>query len=912
MRIKSAPFFLLLGMLIIGLGPVFQTQAQTNDRITGFFPGVSFERFAESIERDTPYRIYFKKSDVQDLKVSIQATNDRIEDVLTAVFVGTDLKFAISKSKEVFVTKGQEIKVSFPSDFFELAQSTRFSEGKQDEFVRNRRYTLGGPGPGTEATITGQVTSLEKNTPIEGAVVYDKESMRQTITDAEGRYRLVLPKGNLTLMIQNIGGYTEQRLLDLQGNSELDLTIGESIFSLGEVVVQSGAISNISRPEMGVQSLTVSQVKKLPAVMGEVDIIKGLLTLPGVNTAGEASVGFNVRGGAADQNLILLGQHTLFNPSHLFGFFSAVNSDMVQGVELYKAGIPANYGGRLSSVLQVTPKVGRSDKIGGSGGIGPMTSRLSLDGPLGKKTNFILGTRLTYSDWLLDFLEDRADLGASRAFFSDFNGVIQHELGSNDKLELSAYFSKDRFQFDPDTVYSYANQNVALSWTHYFNDQLEATFSFGQDGYQFDVQGEDNLLNAYQYQFGLKQQFLKAQFRQEKGDRHVLSYGLHAIRIQLNPGEINPYGVESIVIPEKVEDEQGIDASIFFGDEFEINDQWTVSGGLRYNLFSALGPRNVPQYAEGAPYLPENIIGEESFSKGNWMKTYHGPEFRLSARYALNNWSSLKAGVNSMRQNIHLLSNSSVITPTDTWKLSDSFIRPQRGIQYALGYFRNLEQNRIEFSAEVYYRTMQNLLDYRSGATIVLNKRIEQDVLLTRGKSYGLELFLRKNTGTVNGSISYTYSRSLLQTDPSEQKEQINGSSWYSSNFDQPHTANVVLNVEMSRRVNSTFAGKYSTGRPVTLPISKFEYGGSERVYFSERNGFRVPDYFRLDWSVNLEGNHKVKKLAHGSWSFGIYNILGRNNVYSVYFIPENGKLQGYQLSIFASQIPFITYNFKF
>ena len=886
--------------------------AQQSERISGFFPGVRFSRFVDAVERDTPYRFYFKSSEVDSIQVNLTADNDRIENVLNEVFKGTDFKYAITGAKEVFITRSQPAVVEFPQDYFLRTQSATGALGSEDEFVRNRRYLLGTPGPGTEAVISGQVISLEKNNPIEGAVVYDKESMRQTITDGDGNYRLTLPKGDLTLLVQNIGGYTEQRLIRLQGDAQLDMSIGESIFSLVEVVVQSGAISNISRPEMGVQTLSVSQVKRLPAVMGEVDIIKGLLTLPGVNTAGEASVGFNVRGGAADQNLILLGQHTLFNPSHLFGFFSAVNSDMVQEVELYKAGIPVSYGGRLSSVLQVTPKVGRSDKIGGSGGIGPLTSRLSLDGPIGANTNFTLGTRLTYSDWLLDFLEERADLGASRARFADFNGSIQHRLGEKDVLELSGYYSRDAFQFDPDTLYSYSNQNFALAWTHYFNDQVEATFSVGQDKYDFQVDGDDNALNAYRYQFGLKQQFFKAQFRQEKGDRHVLSYGVHLIRLNLQPGEINPSGAESIVIPDQVQSESGLDASFFIGDEFEINDQWTVSGGLRYNLFTALGPRTVPVYGEGAAFLPENITGEQSYSDGEPMKTYHGPEFRFSARYALNNWSSLKAGVNSMRQNIHLLSNSSVITPTDTWKLSDSFIRPQRGIQYALGYFRNMKQNQIEFSAELYYRSMQNLLDYRSGATIVLNDRIEQDVLLTRGKSYGLELFLKKNTGKLNGSISYTYSRSLLQTDPSEQKEQINRSTWYSSNFDQPHTANLVANLELSRRVNTTLAGKYSTGRPVTLPTAKFNYGGSERVYFSDRNAFRVPDYFRLDWSINLEGNHKVNKVAHGSWSLGVYNFLGRANVYSLYFIPEGGQLQGYQLSIFAKPIPFITYNFRF
>ena len=429
------------------------------------------------VEKDSPYRFIFKKEELAEVTVNLQANGDKLEDVLVVIFLKSEFTYTVSKELEVFVFKGEKKAVDFLPNYFQApSKATSLSSTIQDEFVRNRRCTIGVPGPGTEAKLEGTVISLENNLPIEGAIVYEKEAMRQAVTNKEGKFELLVPKGNKTLFIQNIGGYTEQRLLTIQGDATLELSIGEGIFSLNEVVVRSGAMSQVARPEMGVQSLSVQEVRRLPAVMGEVDIIKGLLTMPGVNTAGEASVGFNVRGGAADQNLILMDQNTLFNPSHLFGFFSAINSDMVGGVELYKSGIPASLGGRLSSVLQVNPKKGRSDKIGGSGGIGPMTSRFSLEGPLGEKTTFILGSRLTYSDWLLDFLSDKIDLGASRAAFSDFNGTVTQELSPKDNLRLSGYFSKDSFQFDPDTVYSYSNQNVALTWTHYFSDALEANF----------------------------------------------------------------------------------------------------------------------------------------------------------------------------------------------------------------------------------------------------------------------------------------------------------------------------------------------------------------------------------------------------------------------------------------------------
>jgi hypothetical protein len=329
-------------------------------------------------------------------------------------------------------------------------------------------------------------------------------------------------------------------------------------------------------------------------------------------------------------------------------------------------------------------------------------------------------------------------------------------------------------------------------------------------------------------------------------------------------------------------------------------------------FYQLYGPLTVNQYVSGAPITESNVIGEETFGIGENVKTYHGPEFRVSGRYTLSNQSSIKFGFNTMRQNIHLLSNTSAIAPTDSWKLSDSYIKPQSGGQASLGYYRNLASNRIEFSTEVYYRYMNNLLDYRSGASIILNETIEQDILNSIGKAYGVELLLKKNTGKLKGSLAYTYSRSLLKTSDEPSIEKINNGDFYSSNFDQPHHVVLVANYELSKRVNASVNGNYSTGRPVTLPISKFEYAGSERVYFSDRNAYRIPDYFRIDFSVNLEGNHKVNKLAHSSWSLGIYNVLGRSNPYSVYYTAVEGQLRGYQLSIFARPIPFITYNFRF
>lgn len=907
-------------LLLIGLFFSLAINAQTNNsaKLTGTYLGLPFERFVERVESETPYKFYYKKEDVKDLQVNLQASNTEVRLVLDEVFLNSGLSYSIDSSNRIWVSKGQRVFIDFPNEYFKVQERKDNLSVVSDSlggFDKNKRFIIGKLSDNPEsstAVLSGVVTSIESGNPMNGAIVLEKVNYNQVATDKNGNYQLTLPKGRHTIWVQNIGGFQEQRQIELRGDGVLNMSIEETILSLDEIVVSSGALSNINKLDMGVQSISIAEVKRLPAVMGEVDVLRGVLTMPGVNTVGEATTGFNVRGGAADQNLILYGNSTIFNPTHAFGFFSAFNADVVSGVDLFKGSIPVNYGGRLSSVLQVDPKFGRKDKIGGSGGVGILTSRLSLEGPISDKTTFIIGARTTYSDWALKLLEDEADLNDSKISFYDINANIQHELDEKNILEFTGYASKDNFRFDPDTTYSYQNLNLSLGWRHFFNDQLEGKFTVGRDGYQFGIIGQDNPLNSFDYSFDVNQWFARADFESRRNENHILKFGIHGIQYDINPGRNEPYGEESIVIEDVLQEENAREISAYIGDEYTVNDKLSLSYGARYMFYQLLGPKTINEYVEDAPITESNVIGEKTFAKGENVKTYHGPEFRASARYILDNMSSMKIGFNTMRQNIHLLSNSSSISPTDSWKLSDTYIKPQTGGQGSVGYYRNLAKNKLEFSTEVYYRYMNNLLDYRSGAKIVLNDNIEQDVLNSKGKAYGVEFLLKKPAGQLKGSLAYTYSRSLMKTSDEPSVERINDGEYYSSNFDQPHHLVLVANYEMSKRINTSLNLNYSTGRPITLPISKFDYAGSERVYFSDRNAYRIPDYFRIDFSVNLEGSHKVKKLAHASWSFGVYNLLGRSNPYSVYYVPEDGKLRGYQLSIFARQIPFITYNFRF
>ncbi|WP_339715533.1 TonB-dependent receptor [Cyclobacterium amurskyense] len=899
--------------------------AQTPDqnRISGIFSGVSFERFAQMIESKSDYRMYFKQTDVDTLIININAYESPIEDLLKEVFKSTDLYYSIDNENRVFISKGSALDMKLSPGYFEVQKegnglilaTNDQEEAKDRAFAKNRLWEVGNSNasPGsTSAVLKGQITSFESGEPIIGALIYTTGQNAKSISDEFGNYSITLPKGRHTLIFQNFGAYQEQRQVNILGDGQLNVEMDDNIISLTEVTVTSEKSANIERPEMGLATITVQSLKKLPAVLGEVDVLRAILTLPGVKTVGEASAGFNVRGGAADQNLILFNGSTIYNPTHLFGLFSAFNPDMVESVDLYKAGVPVQFGGRLSSVLDIKSKYGSSEKLKGGGGIGLMTSRLYLEGPLSDKTTFAVGGRTTYSNWLFGFLDEESEFRDSRAAFHDLNLNMKHQLNENNELTFSAYWSKDSFRFDKDTLFNYQNRNLSATWTHYFSDRLEGKFHIGHDQYSFDIQSEQDPLNAFTFGFGMDQSSWKNHFTYDLNDKHKLTLGMNAIYYNLNPGKQVPKGTESILLNERVTRENALETSFFLGDEYEFNPKLMFSYGLRYVVYNYLGPNTVNQYPPNSIKTEDTKTGEEVYAAGDLINTYQGPEVRFSARYALDNFTSIKAGYNSMRQHLHMLTNTSAIAPTDTWKLSDPHLAPQMGQQWAIGFFKNYQSNIIETSIEIYYRKMRNLVDFRSGASLILNDNIEQDVLNTQGRAYGVELMAKKTEGKLNGWISYTYSRSLLKTNPGELGEKVNRGKLYSSNFDQPHDVMLAGNFEFTKRINTSVNANYSTGRPITLPIAKFYYNGSERVFYSDRNDHRIPDYFRVDVSFNIEGNHKVKKLAHASWSLGIYNVLGRANPYSVYFSPENGTIQGYKLSIFARPIPFITYNFKF
>lgn len=909
---------LIFGRLAYAQAPVLSLTTQQ----------ATIDDFANQVEQKTGYTFYYDAAQFDSVRITVNITNQPLTSVLNTAFANTAFKFSVIQ-QQVFITKGREIKTTLAQGIFNnnapvpstpqvnevIAGYDQKDDGVTEASTENKLYQVGAKtadaGKLGNITLSGYVRDAKSGEAVVGASVYAAEAKRGVATDQFGYYTLSLPKGKHVLTIRGIGIRDTRRQINIFSDGKLNIEVQEQITSLSEVVISADKMQNIRGVTMGVTKLDIKSIKQVPTVFGEPDILRVVLTLPGVQSVGEATTGFNVRGGAADQNLILLDDATVYNPSHFFGFFSAFNPDVVKEIELYKSSIPERFGGRLSSVLDVVNREGNKKKFTGTAGIGLLTSRINLEGPLVKdKTSIIFGGRTTYSDWLLKLLP--AEYENSQASFFDLNLGISHQIDEKNNLYFNGYFSRDGFKLNSDTSYNYSNRNFNIKWKHNFNNKLYAVFTVGTDRYQYGVNSTADAVNAYKLNYNISQSNLKADFTHYVNDKHTLTYGLNSIYYKLNPGTYLPNGHESLVMPDIVAPEQALESALYLGDKYDITPEFSVSAGVRFSIFNYLGAKTVNYYAPGLPRNDINLTETITYGKNKVINTYNGPEVRASARYAFSPTFSVKAGYNTLRQYIHLLSNTTAISPTDIYKLSDPNIRPQYGEQVSLGVYNNSNKNTIETSVEVYYKRMRNFLDYKSGATLVLNHTIETDVLNTRGKAYGIELMIRKNSGKLNGWMSYTYSRTFLQQDDPNAGELINDGAFYPANFDKPHAANFTGNYRFTHRYSVSLNFTYSTGRPITLPIGKYFYGDSERVLYSDRNAYRIPDYMRADFSVNIEGNHKVKQKIHSSWSVGVYNLTGRQNPYSTYFVSQNGVVNGYQLSIFARPIPFINYNMRF
>ncbi len=782
------------------------------------------------------------------------------------------------------VKEGAELPAGYFSEVQEDTITVQYGGRPQTASYKNKIYTIGEQSAKKSAKVTGRVIEFETDDPLPGAVVFDENTQTYCTTDSKGYYSLVLPKGENTLHFLYESKEELEFQIDVLGDGSLDVMMNDQVTLLKEAVISANSMEKHRTTALGIESISTRFMGKIPSAFGEGDVVRAVLTLPGIKSVGEASGGFNVRGGSAGENLILFNENTIYNPSHLFGIFSAFNPDIVSGVDVYKSSVPAEYGGRLSSVMKVTSKEGDPQKVRGSLGLGVLTSRIELEGPMVKdKTTLVVGARATYSDWILKRLPSNSSYAGAEAGFFDVNAGVTHRFTPSDNLQLSFYFAHDRFNLADNVSNNYANLNGSIIYRHKGIDSPSWQLAAGYDRYTNQTGDHSWPYAAYDLTTQINQTFLKGWWK-NTFDRHEISFGGQVIGYLMEPGIREPYG-EYSVLNDRLPQEKGLEPAIFASDLFKISDEWSVEAGARVLGFVSLKDH----------------------------KFYAGPELRLSGKYSPTETLSLKAGFNSMRQNIHLISNTSGISPMDTWKLSDSQIKPADGWQGSAGIYWTLISWGLDFSAEAYWKQSRNGLDYRAGAELAMNEKLAEDLIPIRTKAYGAEFMVKKPTGKVTGWLSYTYSRALFREMYDRGVETIAGGDWYNAPYDKPHEFKLVGNWAMTHRFSFSLNMDYSTGRPVTVPVGTYYYKGGFRIAYSDRNIHRIPDYFRVDLAFNVDPGHYLKAIAHSTITLGVYNVLGRKNPYSVYFIADNnGRMHGHMLSIFSTPVPYLNFNILF
>ncbi|MBZ9630657.1 TonB-dependent receptor [Salegentibacter sp. LM13S] len=778
-------------------------------------------------------------------------------------------------------------------------------------------FLFGGINAQETYTLKGTITNASSNETLIGVNIIIPEEQKGVVTNEYGFYSIKLPEGTYMVEISYLGFQSLRDTITITEDTTFNTALTEGSENLDEVVIKSNIEGlNIKSPEMSVNKLSINTIQKLPAVFGEVDIIKSLLLLPGVSNAGEGASGFNVRGGAVDQNLILLDEATIFNSSHLFGFFSVFNPDAVKDLKLYKGGIPAKYGGRVSSVLDIYQRDGNSKEFKAQGGIGVISSRLLAEGPIVKdKGSFLIGGRSSYAHLFLKLADN-----PNSAYFYDLNTKLTYSLNENNKLLFSGYFGRDVFDINQNFINTYGNSVFNLRWNHVVSDDIFTNLSLIYSDYYYGLTLD---FVGFNWDSGIKNLNIKYDFNHYLNDTFQLEYGIHNTYYDFNPGEIAPIDENSGINYFKLTNKYAFENATYFSVEHNISNKLSAEYGLRFSNFFRLGQNSLNEYENNNPiiYNPEldiyeeaEAIGQRSISRSEILKTYSNLEPRLALAYSFSENQSIKASYNRMAQYLHLISNTSSPTPLDVWAPSGPFIKPQILDQYALGYFRNFNQGKYSLETEAFYKDIQNRIDYVNGANLIANNNIETIILNGQSRAYGLEVLAKKNEGRLTGWLAYTLSRSEQQTPGRTPNESgINNGKWYATNYDKTHDISLTANYNYSKKWDFSANFAFQTGLPVTYPTGQYNFNGINVPVYGDRNSNRLPAYHRLDISATYVPKPNKENGFKSSWNFGIYNVYNRKNANSISFREndDTGRNEAAKLSLFGI-IPSVTYNFKF
>jgi hypothetical protein len=763
--------------------------------------------------------------------------------------------------------------------------------------------TTAGDNDPLRYTLSGYIKDAENGEVLIGATIYVQELKSGVSSNAYGFYSLRLPAGQYTVTYSYIGYEGQTKKIELNSDFTSNIEMGLEQKNIGEVVIKGERVdANVKKPEMSVAKLDMVTIKKIPALMGEVDLIKVIQMLPGVLPTSEGTSGFSVRGGGNDQNLVILDEATVYNASHLMGFFSVFNNDAIRDVKLYKGDMPANFGGRLSSVLDVRMKEGNNKKITATGGIGLISSRLTVEGPIGSdKTSFLISARRSYAD-LFFALSTDSGLRKSKMYFYDLNLKVNHQLNENNRFYLSAYLGRDKFGQEGLSDFGFGNQTVTLRWNHLFSKQLFSNFTAIRAKYDYGLSA-DQAGFKYKWTSGLLDYTVKLDFNYFPSPNNEIKFGISSTYHDIKPCDAWMESEGSkITVPFSKNYE--LEYAFYISNQQKIGDDLTLKYGLRYTIFQNMGKATI--YKFNSDYDVSDTL---SFGSGKIFHTYRGFEPRLGMNYVLNDKSSVKASYSRTIQYMQLASNSNGGMPLDVWFPASPNVKPQKADQFSVGYFRNFMDNNIETSVEGFYKKMYNVVDFKDHAVLLMNPRIEGEIRTGRAEAYGIEFLIRKNEGKISGWVSYTLSKATRTI------KEINEGKVYNSPYDKPHTVNVILNYQLSKRSQFSAAWIYATGSPMTAPVGSFEYGNTINKIYAERNGYRMRDYHRLDISYTLTGKEKPGRFWQGEWNFSIYNVYGRHNDWILNF--EQVKKDPLTIKATRYYLPFVlfpsvTYNFKF
>ncbi len=766
-------------------------------------------------------------------------------------------------------------------------------------------------------TLSGSIQEAETGETLIGVNVIIPSLRAGTISNEYGFYSITLPEGTYEITYSGLGFKDQTINITLSSNQTFNIRMESDAEELEEVVVKANKEGiNIRTPQMSVSTLSANTIKQIPVVLGEADVVKSILLLPGVTNAGEGSSGFNVRGGAVDQNLILLDEATIFNSSHLFGFFSVFNPDAIKDVKLFKGSIPSRYGGRVSSVLDIFQKEGNSQSYEFQGGIGAVSSRLLAEGPIKKdQAAFLIGGRASYAHLFLPLFDID-----NKAYFYDLNTKLNYRINDKNNIFLSGYFGRDLFSINESFVNTYGNAVGNFRWNHIFSEKLFSNLSLIYSDYYYGLELD---FVGFEWNSGIRNFNLKYDLKHYLSNNLQINYGLNNIYYSFNPGKIIPNSPESGIVEEQLIKKYANETAAYIDVEQEITPSLSVEYGIRLSHFIRFGQKEINVYEDNNPVVfdPLLLIYEEadpiatvSSSRSDQLKSYTNLEPRISVSYSFSDDLSLKASYTRLSQYLHLLSNTSSPTPLDVWTPSGPFVKPQLLDQYALGVFTYLANRDYSLEVETYYKDVQNRIDYIDGANLIANNAIEQVILNGEARAYGIEFLLRKNTGNLQGWLAYTLSKSEQRTPPRNEGEiGINRGEWYNTPYDRPHDISVYANYQLNDKWSFNGNFVFQTGRPTNYPIGQFVIQDIVIPYYGLRNQERLPSYHRLDLSAVLTPRKNKNRNWQGEWVFSIYNAYNRRNAASINFRQndDTGVNEAVRTSIFGI-VPAVTYNFKF